>query len=398
MNRPETTRPSENAGSRTEARLFYQRQCVAYWCIQVLVNDQIEAIVCEHHDDFYIRWKDGHYDFVQVKTRAEGEGEWTLADLTRLSILQKLYAKKVKFGKHLPNKYIFLSNMGAGEPKSPNLRTLKTLLEQGDKNWDDKDKKHFNTIFNAIKGKSEYDDEASLRDFCLSLDIQTQKPHSNEEIKVRNCSALQEALLKTHGTFFEPVDVDKIYESILQIVRDASRVEDEANLDKSVAQKTILPEQIRNVIEFSSSGFVYLERIETSPDDMDEKERKEVTTLQQKTDDAHWEPDMITLLIDLRASANTLYRQWRVFDKPRKRLEHLSFKIQRICVGVRADASDGKKQWRLLQKRLEQLEKEEKTQNHQPPVDVIYFIGVVGDLTGKCKNRWVEYDTGSATS
>lgn len=75
MNRPETTRPSENSGSLAQARFLYQRHYIAYWCIQMLVNNQIEYIVCEHHDDFYIRWKDGHYDFFQVKTRAEGEGE-----------------------------------------------------------------------------------------------------------------------------------------------------------------------------------------------------------------------------------------------------------------------------------------------------------------------------------
>jgi len=212
MNRPETTRASENAGSIAQAGFLYQRQCVVYWCIQMLMNDQIEKIVCEHHDDFYIRWKDGHYDFVQVKTRTEGEGEWTLADLTRrkkkdtedkhdsgLSILQKLYAKKVQFGKHLPNKYVFLSNMGAGEPKTPNLRTLKALLERSCKNWDAHDKHRFDSIFGYIKSKLDYEDEASLKDFCLSLEIRTQEPHPKKEIRRRNCDVLGEALQKTMG-------------------------------------------------------------------------------------------------------------------------------------------------------------------------------------------------------
>ena len=40
--RPESTRASDNSGSVAQARFFYQNQYIAYWCIQMLINDKIE--------------------------------------------------------------------------------------------------------------------------------------------------------------------------------------------------------------------------------------------------------------------------------------------------------------------------------------------------------------------
>lgn len=301
--------------------------------------------------------------------------------------MQKLYNQKFKFGKSLPNHYSFVSNMGAGEPSPLNLKSLKKLLERKHE-WEEQDKENFNTIFETIKSKMGDCDEATLRDFCLSLDIQTWQPTSNSKIRRRNCDELGRILYRTQSIHFEPPNIENIYESILHIVREANTVEEDASLDRSVEKKTIYPHHIRECIAYSPAIPDYLERVEIPSDEFDEKDQQELTTLQEKTQKALWDPDAITYLMDLRASAKIFYKKWRVFNQARKRLEHLSLKVQRACIGVKADAHNGVEQWKLLEKRLEELAERDRKAGHKPEIDVDYLFGVVGGLTGKCKNRW----------
>jgi len=394
--RPESTRASDNSGSVAQARFFYQHEYIAYWCIQMLINDKIEYIVCEHHEDFYICWEDGHYDFLQVKTRTEGQGEWTLANLLEKkkgssSILQKLYEKHRDFGNGLSNKYVFVSNMGAGEPKKPNLKTLKNLNEQGYKNWNDEDKKMFEQIFNSIKDKINHDDETFFINFCLSLDIQTRQP-SPEYIAIFNHEKLQEALKQSQGIDFVLPDIKKFYEGILRIVRDANIIEDDANQEKMIAQKTIHSQQIKKLIDTSSS-VSYLERVERLP--VDDKIPIELTKLQEKTQAVKWDPDIITYLMDMRASTNLFYRKHSSLRQFKKRLQDLSHQVQRICIRVKTESKidnlNGVQQWLLLNKYLEELADKDKNQGHKPEIGIDYLFGVAGELTCKCKIRW-SYD------
>ena len=95
-----------------------------------------------------------------------------------------------------------------------------------------------------------------------------------------------------------------------------------------------------------------------------------------------------------RASANAFYRKYSHFDFTRKRLQHLSLEVQRLCVQVKLEAqqkmSDGIEQWLLLEQHLQALAIEEQAKS--PPIDVNYLIGVVGDLAGKCKIGWTYHE------
>ena len=381
MNQIMSTKPSEDSGTLAQSRFFYQHQYTAFWCIQMLVNEEIEAVVCEYHDDLLICWKDGHYEFVQVKTRGEGQGEWTLADLLRRdngrSIVEKLYEKKCRFGSAVPHRYVFVSNVGASG-QSNDLRALKRLLEQGSESWGDGEAKQFETIFKRFEQKVAHDDSSNLRDFCLTLNIQTWRSNF-DDIRPFNIGELHRILQETHGIDFSYPDLERIYDAILHIIH-------RANVAMNAAGKTIRPEHIKAAVEVPAGTANFLERVEAPIED-----QEEMTSLECKAKAAGFDRDIITLLIDLRASANAFYRKYRHFDLPRGRLQHLSLQVQRLCVQMKLKAqnegSDGIAQWLSLEQLLQMLAVEE--QNKQPPIDVNYLIGVVGDLAGKCKIGWV---------
>jgi len=121
-------------------------------------------------------------------------------------------------------------------------------------------------------------------------------------------------------------------------------------------------------------------------------DQKEVTKLEQKTNNVGFDPDSILYLKDMRASTNHFYRQYRHLGSARKRLEQLSLQVQRICVKVKNEAKrkklNGIDQWLLLDEYLTDFAKQDTEQVNFPPVELDYLFGEVGNLTGKCKIRW----------
>ena len=200
VNSPETTRPKDNSGSRAQSRFLYQHHYTAFWCIQMLKNDQIEYLLCEHHEDLIVRWVDGHYTFIQVKTREEGQGEWTLADITAedMPALQKLFAQKQLFGNGSEHKYIFASNMGVRHLSGkPSLKRWKALNRQKTDTWGAQEKQEFEDIFTEVKerfGRNGYSDEQSLRTFCAHLDFDLWQPNDKESLESFNHTHLRQVL------------------------------------------------------------------------------------------------------------------------------------------------------------------------------------------------------------
>lgn len=398
MDDVQTTYPPESAGPLAQARFFYQHQYIAYWCIQMLGNKDIDQIICEHHDDLLVRWKSGQYYFMQVKTRTEGEGEWTLAKLfetknqTENSIIEKLYDKKCQFGRDQSHLYFFVSDMGSSNGGKPiGLHTLKNLNGKGRNSWNDEEKKDFTKIVGQFGKKLRHERLDQIDDFCSSLNVETWHP-GKQSIRAFNISKLQEVIKLSFGVDLPYQDLNTLYEGILKIVRDANIVEDEAvPLARTVEQKTIQRQQIEGLIKGFSSSKIYLERVEPAGTDSLE-ENAEVTKLEQKTFKVGFDPDSILHLKEMRASANYFYRQYRHVGSARKRLEQLSMQVQRICVKVKNEGKsknlDGIEQWLLLDKYLNELSEQDQKQANFPPVEVDYLFGEVGNLTGKCKIHW----------
>ena len=384
MERIEEVLPVDDSGTLAQSRFFYQHQYTAYWCLQMLICPEIKSIMCEHHDDLVICWCDGHYEFVQVKTRDEGQGEWTLASLfqrgdSEYSIVEKLYQKKTRF-EHtgaVPHRFVFVSNMGASGQKN-DLKALKKLLGKGSlDNWTQNEADRFEAIFRKFAQSVRHDDIEDLRRFCLSLEIRTWQPNLNT-IRPFNIEELQRILKTVQNVDYPYPHLGAIYEAILRIVRDA-------NLGEIALEKTILPVALKDAIEIPAGVANLLERVETADEDRDGD-----TVLQRKARAAKFDPDLIMLLMDLRASTRCFYRKYKHLDWQRKRLDSLSLDVQHLCVQVKlsveGEAIDGTKQWLMLHGGLQTLADIESRKS--PPIDLKYLIGEVGDLAARCKIRW----------
>jgi hypothetical protein len=93
-------------GADTLKRYFSQIEYTAYWCIRMLRDAEgIEAVIPEGVDDVLLITR-GVFELHQVKTRDEGQGPWTVAEVLPLFCQQ--YHRRKAFGG--PCRYVFASN------------------------------------------------------------------------------------------------------------------------------------------------------------------------------------------------------------------------------------------------------------------------------------------------
>lgn len=83
--------PTEDSGSETLARFRFQVQLAAQAAFDMLLNDDIESIICESHEDYVIVRQDG-VEFVSVKHREPDQPPWTIASLCTEGVLSHIYA------------------------------------------------------------------------------------------------------------------------------------------------------------------------------------------------------------------------------------------------------------------------------------------------------------------
>ena len=396
MDNVQSSYPEESSGSMAQARFFYQHQYSAYWCILMLENKDIECVICEHHEDLLVKFRNGRYKFIQIKTRAEGEGEWTLARLLQKdgenskSILEKLFDKKRNFGLGQSHDYLFVSDMGASDGGQPTgLNTLKKLTSKDRDSWSAEEINKFALVVTKISEGIKHSQREDLEDFCHSLKVETGQT-GRSSIRSHNIDKLHNVLTSSAVNLQYP-DLENIYDEILKLIRDANIVEDEyLSHELIIKKKTIQRQQVEEIIRATPGSKIYLERIEQQGQN-DSISAAEITKLEEKTKNAGFDHDSILYLKDMRASANVFRRKHHV-GSARTRLEQLSMQVQRICVKVKNEAIkenlDGIDQWLLLEKYLTDLANSDKSQSNFPLVEVDYLFGEVGNLTGKCKIRW----------
>jgi len=84
-----------------QRRVRYQAACGAILCLDLLVLDDLDTLICEHHEDFLIKRKDGTFIGVQVKTQLLGLGPFKANDEAVLNALRRFVALEIEF----PNKF-----------------------------------------------------------------------------------------------------------------------------------------------------------------------------------------------------------------------------------------------------------------------------------------------------
>jgi hypothetical protein len=99
----------DDTGAETLRRYLAQIQYTAFWCIRMLRDAEgIEAVIPEGGEDVVIV-RNGCDELRQVKTRAESQGAWTLAEV--LPILCQQYHRRSEFSTDCT--FHFVSDQGA---------------------------------------------------------------------------------------------------------------------------------------------------------------------------------------------------------------------------------------------------------------------------------------------
>ncbi len=97
MHTVENTLSQTDSGDDMQRRLRYQASYGALLCLDLLVDDRISEIFCEHHEDFLIKNKSGQYVGVQVKTRIPGEGPFKTNDIAVRNAFHRFVGLEIEF-------------------------------------------------------------------------------------------------------------------------------------------------------------------------------------------------------------------------------------------------------------------------------------------------------------
>ena len=142
-------------GAETLDRYFAQVEYTALWCVRLLRSSSgITAVIPEGVEDVVIE-RANTVELRQVKTRDEGQGPWTTAEI--LPILCKLYHHRHAYPSAL-HEFHFVSDRMADTKTAMRKNTfgplfrLKQLLEilHGGIPWSADEEKDFEMLFSAI--------------------------------------------------------------------------------------------------------------------------------------------------------------------------------------------------------------------------------------------------------
>src|SRR5690606_9643666 len=81
LHAPDTTLATDDPGDDTARRYRYQWTYAAIVCCILLDETwDVAEVYCEYHENILIKYTDGTFAGLQVKTRAGDQGPWKTAD------------------------------------------------------------------------------------------------------------------------------------------------------------------------------------------------------------------------------------------------------------------------------------------------------------------------------
>jgi hypothetical protein len=66
-------------------------------CLDLLVTDDLEAVICEHHEDFLLKMKSGMFIGVQIRTQLTARGPFKTNDEPVVSALNRFVSLEIEF-------------------------------------------------------------------------------------------------------------------------------------------------------------------------------------------------------------------------------------------------------------------------------------------------------------
>jgi len=142
---PEHSLDVKDRGADTGRRYRYQYACAGLFSVNLLLeNSEISEVFCEHHEDIVIKYNDGTYCGIQVKTKEDGK--FSFNDATTFDVICKFIRCDVKHNPHF-QKYIIATNCGYTKTGNANdIDYCLSSLREGIENNPLLDNSFFNTL------------------------------------------------------------------------------------------------------------------------------------------------------------------------------------------------------------------------------------------------------------
>lgn len=176
---PETVVGEGDPGDDTIQRFRYQWCYGAMLCLALVEEaPELEFVYCEHHEDVLVKYMDGAFCGVQVKTRAEGLGPFKASDEPIKGALKRFVALEVKFSGQFRH-FTLATNCGfwSGDKTKQNLghvlKKAKELIEVGGALDSELLLRDLVTVFREVDGC----DDAVIRAVIAKVELQKNLPH-----------------------------------------------------------------------------------------------------------------------------------------------------------------------------------------------------------------------------
>lgn len=204
--------PSEDIGAVTHARYRYQWEIGARALIGMLVDNRLQALLCEWHEDHVLIFSDGEAELISVKHREGSESPWTLRGLCVTGGVAHLYDRWLRL--HRRHRVRVVTNAGLNTDQGEAADFAAACHSRSN----DAVRPFARRIMTHLGAESEEDTAR----FCMELSVESGAP-GRGHITATNVHDLMNPALTQLG--MQGVDPDRAYEACVALVESASRDE-----------------------------------------------------------------------------------------------------------------------------------------------------------------------------
>lgn len=396
---PDIETDSEDKGDVTQQRFRFQNTYAAIASCAILMNVNVDKVYCEHHEDVLVRFCDGLFEGIQVKTRESHLPGFTFSDPAMTNTILRFVKLELKYP-GLFKSYKIVSNSGFARTKNDNLYEIIKIAQSEQYSDLKKDRSKTKKFINETCKKLKCSDKCVISTIAK---ITLRADYSNlNDIKnklVDEISRLPKMGDQTLGMLNEIADKlifrsynasSKGEEEICEAFLMGKSLE-EVNKVAILLNKTITEEHVRKIIdECLKSPISHFLKDENSLFGKAEGNK----ILEKKLDAGGISTNNVVLLKDQKYSFET-YLSQQVYrlsvNKVKPQYNQIQLIINTICQEVHdkyanSDELFGNKMLAEIRTRLK--EKFSSGQGNLGEFQYEHLLGMVGVLTEDCKIWW----------
>lgn len=403
---PDQILDTEDPGDDVVLRFHYQHCYAAIHALKtILPHAAVEEVICENHEDILVRYIDGSFVAVQIKTRDLSQPTFKAKDEQVTRALARFAQLETKFPGAFKC-YEFLTNHGfwQGEETDNNLPYLLRELKKRGTVKGLRQSSFLRSWISKIATESALSEEQ-----VVTALLKCKHTSRNNTVESGSRDVL-DAIAECPGLSSTPFNKLRVTaHALVGLAREASTkskgasilalYEAGSDLSTTIAHQQLEAKRIRKaqieavIASGTASGVETLcvdegEAINDLP--------KTLSVMYQKLDRGQLETDRALQLEDLVHSVEALYMRWanrHGVEEANKRMNDLRKIVQFDCTEAKVAASKGGEPYasamygqlyQILQERC--ASDEEKVYNCRPE----HLMGAAGALTQECKVWWSE--------